>query len=126
MALLFYSDSGLTTELTTLTTQHDSAGETKEVKVFIANKDVAFRYEDILITPEDTATPPDETSWIEIGTDNAGTPGVFSAPGAPLTIPNISDVIAHPFWIRITTANVGVAQNKTDLRLSASFKEFAV
>lgn len=126
MALLFYSDSGLTTELTTLTTQHDSAGETKEVKIFLANKDVAFRYEDILITPEDTATPPDETSWIQLATDNAGAPGAYSAPGAALALENISDVAAHPFWVKITTASVGAAQNKNDLRLSASFKEFAV
>jgi hypothetical protein len=126
MALLFYSDLGLTTELTTLTTQHDSAGEAKSVRVFLANKDGAFRYEDISITPEDTAKPPDETSWIQLAPDNAGTPGTYSAPGAALTLANISDAAAHPFWVKITTASVGSAQNKTDLRLSASFKEFAV
>jgi hypothetical protein len=126
MALLFYSDLGLTTELTTLTTQHDSAGEAKSVRVFLANKDVAFRYEDILITPEDTATPPDEKSWIQLAPDNAGTPGTYSAPGAALALANILDTAAHPFWVKITTTNVGTAQNKTDLRLNTTFKEFAV
>ena len=122
MALLYYADAGLANELTTITTQHDSAGETKEVEVFLANKDVAFRYEDIVITPEDTATPPDEKNWIQIGL----TQGNYEAPGASLTFPNIDDNTAHSFWIRITTANVGTAQNKTDLRLNATFKEFAV
>lgn len=122
MALLFYSDVALTTELGTVTTQHDSAGEVKEVEVFLANKDAAFRYEEIVITPEDTATPPDETTWIQLGL----TQGAYEAPGAALTMPNISDNVAHSLWIRITTANVGTAQNKTDLRLNATFKEFAV
>ena len=122
MALLFYSNAGLTTELTTVTTQHDSAGESKEIQVFIANKDSGFRYEDIVVTPEDTATPPDETSWIQVGL----TQGNYQAPGASLTIGNIDDNVAHSFWVRITTANVGTAQNKTDLRLNATFKEFAV
>lgn len=122
MALLYYADAGLTTELTTITTQHDSAGETKDVEIFLANKDAAFRYEDIVITPEDTAKPPDETGWIQIGL----TQGVFEAPGASLTFPNVDDNAAHSFWIRITTANVGTAQNKTDLRLNTTFKEFAV
>ena len=122
MALLFYSDAGLTTELTTVTTQHDSAGETKEIEVFLANKDAGFHYEEIAITPEDTATPPDETSWIQLGLDQ----GTFGTPGAPLAMANIEDNLAHSFWIRITTPTVATAQNKSDLGLSVSFREFAV
>ena len=121
MALLFYSDASMTTELTTVTTQHDSAGESKDVEIFIGNKDAGFRYEEIVITPEDTATPPDEKNWIQVGL----TQGNYEAPGASLTFPDISDNASHSLWIRITTANVGTAQNKTDLRLNATFKEFA-
>lgn len=122
MALLFYSDASLITELTTVTTQHDSGGEAKEIEVFLANKDAGFRYEDIVITPEDTATPPDETTWIQVGL----TQGNYETPGSPLAMANISDNVGHSVWIKITTPTVGTAQNKTDLRLNATFKELAV
>ena len=125
MALLYYSDPSLTTLLENMTTQHSSTGDSQEVRVFIANKEPGFRYEDVVITPEDTDGP-DETNWISLAADNGGAPGTFGAPGASLTIGEISDNGAHSFWLRITTPAVGQAQNKSDLRLSASFKEFAV
>ena len=124
MALLFYTDQTLSTELVTLTTEHASTGEAVEARVFIANLDPAFRYEQILISAEDTELSTNEAGWITLAPDNAGTAGTYQA--EPLAIADISDNAPYSFWVRVTTPDVGTAQNKTDLRLNATFKEYAV
>lgn len=126
MALKYYSDAGLTTEITTLTTEHDSAGETKEVQVYLGNLDPSFTYHNIIINIEDTSTPPDETNWIELALDDNGSPGTYGNAGDPLSFPDIIDQNPHSFWIRVTTPMIGSAQNKTDLRLRTAFQENAV
>jgi hypothetical protein len=126
MALKFFSDQALTQEITILTTTHPNTGSSVERRVFLANDDGGFRYENIAIDPTDISGS-DETSYIQLSPDNAGSAGAFGTAGATLAMANISDSnVAKPFWVRISTPSVGSAQNKTDLQLRALFREFAV
>jgi hypothetical protein len=126
MALKFYSDQALTQEITSLTTQHANTGMAVERRVFLANNNASFRYENVVIDPTDTVST-DESNYIALAPDNAGSAGTYGAAGANLTMANISDSnVAKPFWVKITTPSVGTAQNKTDLQLKALFREFAV
>jgi hypothetical protein len=126
MALKFYSDQALTQEITSLTTQHANTGMAVERRIFLANNDATKRYENVVIDPTDTAST-DESNYIALAADNAGSAGTYGAAGANLTMANISDSnVAKPFWVKITTPSVGTAQNKTDLQLKALFREFAV
>lgn len=126
MALKFYSDQALTQEITTLTTQHANTGMAVERRIFLSNNDATKRYESVVIDPTDTAST-DESSYISLAPDNAGSAGTYGAAGANLTMANISDSnVAKPFWVKITTPSVGTAQNKTDLQLKALYREFAV
>jgi hypothetical protein len=126
MALKFYSDQALTQEITSLTTQHANTGMAVERRIFLSNNNAAFRYENVVIDPTDTAST-DESSYIALAPDNAGSAGTYGAVGANLSMANISDSnVAKPFWVKITTPSVGTAQNKTDLQLKALFREFAV
>jgi hypothetical protein len=126
MALKFYSDQALTQEITSLTTQHANTGMAVERRVFLSNNDATKRYENVVIDPTDTAST-DESSYISLAPDSSGTAGTYGAAGANLNMANISDSnVAKPFWVKITTPNVGTAQNKTDLQLKALYREFAV
>lgn len=126
MALKFYSDQALTQEITSLTTQHANTGMAVERRIFLANNDATKRYESVVIDPTDTANT-DESNYISLAPDNAGSAGTYGAAGANLTMANIADSnVAKPFWVKITTPSVGSAQNKTDLQLKALFREFAV
>lgn len=126
MALKFYSDQALTQEITSLTTQHANTGMVVERRIFLSNDNAAFRYENVVIDPTDTAST-DESNYISLAPDSAGSAGTYGAAGANLTMANISDSnVAKPFWVKITTPSVGSAQNKTDLQLKALFREFAV
>lgn len=126
MALKFYSDQALTQEITSLTTQHANTGMAVERRIFLANNNAAFRYENVVIDPTDTAST-DESNYITLAPDNAGSAGTYGVAGANLAMANISDSnVAKPFWVKITTPSVGSAQNKTDLQLKALYREFAV
>lgn len=124
MALKFYEDLALTIELTTLTTKHGNTGEAVEKKVFLANKDVLYRYEAIVLTPVDTVTPPDEKGWIQLAQDSGGSPGAYGAGGATMAYANITNNTGNPFWIKITNSPVPDPINKTDLQLRVDFNEF--
>jgi hypothetical protein len=126
MALKFYSDQALTQEITSITTQHPNTGSAVAQRIFLANNDATKRYENVVIDPTDTAST-DESNYIALAPDNAGSAGTYGAAGANLNMANISDSnVAKPFWVRITTPSVGTPQNKTDLQLKALFREFAV
>jgi hypothetical protein len=126
MALRFYSDQALTQEITSLTTQHANTGMAVERRVFLSNNDATKRYESVVIDPTDTAST-DESNYIALAPDNAGSAGTYGTAGANLALANISDSnVAKPFWVKITTPSVGTAQNKTDLQLKALYREFAV
>lgn len=125
MALKFYSGSALTTEITSLTTQHPNTGSAVQQRVFIGNTDATKRYENIIIDAVDTSDT-DETGYIELALDNNGTPSTYGEAGASLTMANISNNVGHGFWIRVTTPSVSGSQNKTDLKLDVFYREFAV
>lgn len=125
MALKFYSDSALTTEVTTLTTQHANTGMAVANKLYLGNKDTTVKYQNISIAPTDTSGT-DETSYISLALDNSGVAGTYGSAGAVLAMADISDNTGHAFWVKITTPSVSSAQNKTDLQLKANYREFAV
>ncbi|MFQ8550180.1 hypothetical protein [Acinetobacter baumannii] len=126
MALKFYSDQALTTEITTLTTQHPNTGGSAQQKVFVANNDATKRYENVSVDIVDTSGS-DETSYVQLALDNSGSPGTFGAAGATLTMSNITSAnVGQPFWVKVTTPSVVGSQNKTDLKLDVLYREFAV
>jgi hypothetical protein len=131
MALKIAKNSGLTDIVSTdgtnpITTQHPITGSTVEGKYFLFNDNAAKRYESITIDPTDT-TSTDESTWVYLAPDNAGSPGTYLAAGAALTMANISDSnVGKPFWVKVTTPSVADSQNKTDIKLTVTGTEFAV
>lgn len=126
MALKFYSDQALTTEITTLTTQHPNTGGSAQQKVYVSNNDATKRYENISVDVVDT-NGADDTSYVQLALDSAGSPGTFGAAGASLTMANITTAnTGAPFWVKVTTPSVAGSQNKTDLKLDVLYREFAV
>lgn len=125
MALKLSKNSGLTDIVSganPITTQHPIAGSTQNVTVYLFNDDATKRYESISIDPTD-ATGTDESTWIELSADNV----TFQAAGAALSVPNISTANSGtPIYVRVTTPSVGSTQNKTDIKLTTNYTEFAV
>jgi hypothetical protein len=135
MALKIAKNSALTDIVSTdgtnpLTTQHPIAGSTVEVQCWLYNDENTRYYTGINIDPTDT-TGTDESTWVYLAPDNAGVAGTYGAASAPLTMANIGsagtpDVTGHPFWVKVVTPSVGSVQNKTDIKLTVNFTEFAV
>lgn len=126
MALKLSKNIGLTdivTDVNPITTQHINTGEAKEVKVWLFNDAATFRYEGIVLSAVDTSGS-DESSWIKFAADSGGVAGTYNS---TLNMANISDsAVAKPFWVKVTSANVTGAQNKTDLAVRIAFNEFVV
>lgn len=131
MALKISKNAGLTDIVSTdgtnpITTNHPSTGSVVETKLFLFNDSAAFRYEAITIDPTD-AVSTDESTWVQLAPDNAGVAGTYLSAGAALSMANISDsAVGKPFWMKVTTPSLGSAQNKTDIKLTVAFNEFAV
>jgi hypothetical protein len=128
MALKISKNSGLTdivSDVNPITTEHPLGGSAVTIQLWLFNDNAAKRYETITIDPIDQ-TSTDESSWIQLAPDNAGAAGTFLVAGAALSITNISDTTGKPFWARITTPSVADTQNKTDIKLQVSGKEYAV
>ncbi|MGM7720477.1 hypothetical protein [Metabacillus sp. Hm71] len=131
MALKLSKNSGLTDIISTdgtnpLTTQHPIGGSTVEARVWLFNDNSAKRYESITIDPTDSVST-DESTWVALAPDNAGVAGTYLAAGAALSMANISDSnVGKPFWVKITTPSVGSTQNKTDIKLTVNYTEYAV
>lgn len=129
MALQISKNVGLTDKVTDanpITTEHPISGSAVTVQLWLFNDAATKRYENITIDPTD-AVSTDESTWVQLAPDNAGSPGTFLAGGAPLSMANISDSnVAKPFWMRVTTPSVADSQNKTDIKLTVSGKEYAV
>lgn len=132
MALKIAKDAGLTDVVSEgnganpISTQHVITGEAKETKVYLYNNDATKRYEAITIDPSD-AVSTDESAWVQLAPDNAGSAGTYGAGGAALTMSDIADSnVAKPFWVKVTTPSVGDTQNKTDIKLTVQGTEFAV
>lgn len=129
MALKISKNVGLTdivSDVNPITTQHPISGSTVELKLFLFNDNSAKKYEEVSIDPIDE-TSTDESTWIKLAPDNAGVAGTYLSGGVALTMANISDSnVAKPFWVKITTPTVADSQNKNDIKLRVSGKEFAV
>lgn len=123
--LRFSTDGTSAGLITTLTTQHSVDGGADVKKVYLYNDDATKRYTLIVIDPTDISGG-DESSYIQLAPDNAGTPGTYQAAGANLSMADINDTLGKPFWVKITTPTLGTTQNKTDLKLNVTFREFAV
>lgn len=109
-----------------IATTHSSAGSVQEVKVYIFNDAATKRYETITIDPVDS-TSTDESTWIALAPDNAGSPGTYQAAGVALSVANISSAnVGTPFWVKVTTPTVSDSQNKTDIKLKVDATEFAI
>lgn len=133
MALRIAKDAGLTNvvsidgaQTNPITSQHPIAGSTVEQKLFLFNNDSTKRYEGITIDPTD-ATAPDDSGMIYLAPDNAGVAGTYLAASAALTMANVSDSNAgKAFWVKVVAPAVATTQNKTDIKLTINFTEFAV
>lgn len=129
MALKISKNNGLTdivSDANPITSEHPLAGSTVETRLFLYNDQSTKRYENITIDPVDT-TGGDESTWVFLAPDNAGSPGTFLAASAPLTMANISDSnVAKPFWVRVVVPAQGDTVNKNDIKLKVDGKEYAV
>lgn len=129
MALLISKDVGLTnvvSDSNPVLTDHPTTGSTVTVRLWLFNDNAAKRYENISIDPVDLVST-DESTWVQLAPDNAGSPGSFLAGGAALSMANISDSnVARPFWVKVTTPAVGDTMNKEDIKLDVAGREFAV
>jgi hypothetical protein len=108
-----------------LSTQHPIEGSSVETKLYLFNDNSAKRYESISIDPTDT-TSTDESSWIQLAPDNAGSAGTYLSAGSALNIADITDTLGHAFWVKVTTPSVADTQNKSDIKLKVTSTEFAV
>lgn len=129
MALKISKNVGLTdivSDANPVNTDHPIAGSTVSVQLWLFNDNAAKRYENITIDPTDSVTT-DESTWIQLAPDSAGSPGTYGAAGAALTMANVSDSnVAKPFWYKCIAPAVGDTQNKNDIKLTVNWKEFAV
>jgi hypothetical protein len=125
-----YHDVASTDGTNALTTQHPIAGSAVEGKYYLFNDDATKYYESINIDPTD-ATGTDESAWIQMADDVSGVAGTYGAGSAALSMANIgsstgADTSDKPFWAKVTTPVVDTTQNKTDIKLTTNFTEFAV
>lgn len=91
-----------------VTTTHQAAGSSQEVKLFLYNNEPAKAYSNVTVAPLTIGE-------VQVAPDIAGAPGAY-ADTIPLTVsaPNT----AVPFWLKVTTGPL--TENKTDLRLTTS------
>jgi hypothetical protein len=113
-----------------LTTSHPIAGGTQEQKVYLFNDAISKYYTGVNIDPTDIVST-DESGWVFLAPDNAGVAGTYGAASAPLSMANIGvagsgDTTGKPFWVKVVSPSVGTTQNKTDIKLTVNFTEFAV
>ncbi len=129
MALRISKNAGLSdvvTDSNRIETQHPTTGAAQDVSLWLFNDDATRRYENINIDPMDL-TGGDESSYVQLAPDNAGSPGTFLSASAALSMANISTANSGVrFWARVTTPNGLAVQNKTDIFLRVNFREFAV
>lgn len=113
-----------------VTTQHPIMGSTVTTKLYLFNNDSSKYYTGINIDPTD-AVPPDESVWVYLAPDNAGVAGTYGAAGAALTMANVGalgsgDTTVKPFWMKVVVPSGQPVQNKSDIKLTVNFTEYAV
>ena len=113
-----------------ITTSHATTGATVETKLWLFNNDATKYYTNITIDPTD-AVSTDESTWVFLAPDNAGVAGTYLAASAALTMANIGasgagDTTGKVFWCKVVSPSGQTVQNKTDIKLTVNFREFAV
>ncbi|MBW7475965.1 hypothetical protein K0T92_14560 [Paenibacillus oenotherae] len=129
MALKISKNAGLTdivADANPITTEHPITGSAVEVRLWLFNDSANKRYTTIALQPTDI-TSPDDSGWVQLAPDVAGVPGAYLAGGAALSMADISDSgIGKPYWVKVTTPSVADSQNKADIKLTVTAKEYAV
>ena len=136
MALKISKNSGLTDVVSTgdnsnpISTQHPITGSTVEQKLYLFNNDATKYYQNVNIDPTD-AVSTDESTWVFLAPDSSGVAGTYGAAGAALTMANIGaagsgDTTGKPFWMKVVSPSGQSVQNKTDIKLTVNYREFAV
>lgn len=129
MALKISKNVGLTdivSDVNPITTTHPTTGSAQAVQLWLFNDNAAFTYQGINIDPTDIVTT-DESTWVALAPDSAGSAGTYGAAGAALSMANISDSnVAKPFWYRCTTPSGQSVSNKVDIKLTVNYTEYAV
>lgn len=104
-----------------ITTSHPIEGSSVETKLFLFNDDSTKMYTSVVIAPIDTSGT-NESNYITLALDNNGVAGLYTS---TLNMANISDMIGHAFWVRVTTPAIAQTQNKTDIKLQINSIEYA-
>jgi hypothetical protein len=128
MALKIAKNSGLTDIVSSgdnsnsIVTQHPITGSAQALQLYLFNDNSAERFESVSIDPTDSVDT-DESSWVQLSSDGS----TWLTAGEALTVADISDNgVGKPFWVRVTSPSVPDVQNKTDIKLTVSFRKFAV
>jgi hypothetical protein len=113
-----------------LTSQHPLSGSSVEIRAFLFNDNIDKYYTDITIDPTDSVDT-DESGWLQMAEDVSGSAGTYLAGSEALIMSNIGsstggDTSDYPFWVKITSPTVTETQNKSDIKLTTNFTEFAV
>jgi hypothetical protein len=129
-------NSGLTDIVSTgdnsnpISTQHPITGssQTMQLWLFDNSKDangVTYtqprRWEIVAVDPTD-AVSTDESTWVQLSADGV----TWQAAGTALSMGTISDTIGHTFYVKVTSPSGQSVANKTDIKLTVSYREFAV
>jgi hypothetical protein len=96
-----------------ITTEHPIEGSTEDKVVYLFNDNSTKRYENVTIevTGDD---------WVTI-TDEAE--GTYTD---SLTLGEIEGTDPITIYVRVTTPQVTETQNKTDIKLTVNYKEYAI
>lgn len=129
MALKISKNVGLAdivSDVNPITTEHPITGSPVEVRLFLFNDNAEKTYQNITIDPTDIVST-DESAYVQLAPDNAGSAGAYFGGSVALTMANITDSnVAKPFWIKVTTPALSDSQNKSDIKLNIYGKEYAV
>jgi|GEM_PF-4501812 len=113
----------IVSESNPITTEHPITGSAVTVRLWLFNSDAIRRFEDIVITPNDT-TGTSEASWVSLAPDVSGAAGTFAS---SLSMADIADnSVGKPFWVKVTTSSVADVVNKSDIQLTISSRKYAV
>jgi hypothetical protein len=129
MALKLYKDLACTQLISSgspLTTQHPIAGSAVTVNAYIKNDDATKYYTTVAIDPQDT-TGSDESSYVQLSSDGV----TYQATSAALSLSDFGsagtpDTAVRTIYVKVTTPSVADTQNKTDIFLNVTGREFAV
>ncbi|OAS21157.1 hypothetical protein [Paenibacillus oryzisoli] len=129
MALKISKNVGLTdivSDANPITTTHPTTGSAQSVQLWLFNDDSTKTYQSITIDPTD-AVSTDESTWVQLAPDSAGSAGTYGSTGAALSMSNITDSnVAKPFWYKCTSPSGQSVQNKSDIKLTVGYTEYAV